>query len=169
MPKLEEPVKAFIVERLACFARPSEVVDAVKEEFHVTITRQHVEEYDPEKRCTTAKWVALHKATREAFLERKAGIAISHRPWRLLQLEEMARVARKNRNYRLAAQLLEQAAKEEGDFYVNARAGAAVGTETDEARVERIRAQLAAMDAATVPPPPTTGAPPGPTLVKKSA
>jgi hypothetical protein len=30
-------VKAFIVERLACFGKPSEVADAVKEEFGVTI------------------------------------------------------------------------------------------------------------------------------------
>jgi hypothetical protein len=119
MPRLEEAVKTFIVERLAQYARPTEVVDAVKEEFGVTITRQAVEEYDPEKRCTTQKWVDLHKATRAAFLERKAGLAISHRSWRLQQLEEMARAARKSRNYKLASSLLEQAAKEEGDFYVN--------------------------------------------------
>jgi hypothetical protein len=168
MPRLEEAVKTFIVERLAQYARPTEVVDAVKEEFAVTITRQAVEEYDPEKRCTTQKWVDLHRVTRAAFLERKAGLAISHRSWRLQQLEEMARAARKSRNYKLASSLLEQAAKEEGDFYVNSRAGGAgAGDLSEDERVERMRQQVLAMDEATRGPAPT-GPANGPSLVKSA-
>jgi hypothetical protein len=166
MAKLSEDVKAFIVERLACFGKPSEVVEAVREEFQITIRRQQVEEYDPEKRCKTPKWIALHKSTREAFLERRAGLAITHKSWRMQQLEDMARAARKSRNYKLAKELLEQAAKEDGDFYVNARANSP-SAETEEERVQRMRAQFTAMDAATLgAPAPTT--PTGPTLVKSS-
>jgi hypothetical protein len=164
MAKLEEPVKVFIVERLACFARPTEVVDAVKEEFAVTITRQHVEEYDPEKRCKTKKWIALHQATRKGFLEKKAGLAISHRSWRLAELEDMARKAKKNRNYKLAKELLEQAAKEEGDFYVNARTNVPLA-ESEDQRVARMRAQFEAMDAATLG---EAYTPSGPALVKSA-
>jgi hypothetical protein len=171
MAKLDEPVKAFIVERLACFARPSEVVADVKEEFDgLTITRQQVEEYDPAKRCKTEKWVKLHAATRASFLEQKAGIAISHRSWRQKEREDLYRAAKKARNYKLANELLQEAAKEEGDFYINARAGSGAGDLTDEQRAERIRAQLDAMDEVTAPPPPPSSkTPTRPALVKKSA
>lgn len=169
MAKLPEPVKAFIVERLAMFGKPSEVADAVKEEFGITIPRQQVEVYDPEKGCTVKKWVAHHAATRKAFTDRRAGLAIAHRSWRLQQLEEMARAARKSRNYKLARELLEQAAKEDGDFYVNARASSPAA-ETEEQRVVRMRAQFDAMDAATLggPPPAAPAGPTGPTLVKQA-
>lgn len=166
MPKLTEDVKAFIVQRLACFATPSEVVAAVKEEYGLTIPRQQAEEYDPEKRCKTPKWAALHAETRKAFLERKAGLAISHKSWRLEQLQDAARQAKKQKNYKLMAELLEQAAKEEGDAYVNARANSPAA-ETEEARVQRMRMLFGEMDRLTLgddAPPPT-----GPTLVKEPA
>lgn len=150
MPKLAEDVKIFIVERLAMFGRPLEIAAAVKEEFGIDIPRQQVEVYDPEKGCVVKKWVALHAATRQAFTDKRAGLAITHRSWRLQQLEEMARETRKKKNYKLAKELLEQAAKEDGDFYVNnARAGAPVA-ESEEQRVQRMRAQFEAMDAATL-------------------
>jgi hypothetical protein len=158
MARLEEHVKVFIVERLACYGRPTEICEAVKEEFGVVIPRQQVEEYDPEKRCKSKKWAALHKAARAAFLDKRAGLAIAHRSWRMQMLEDMARDARKKRNYKLAAELLEQAAKEDGDYYVNARANAPASAETEEQRVEKMRQQFDAMDAVTLgtnPTPPT--------------
>lgn len=155
MPALEEKVKVYIVERLACFDKPSEVAEAVKEEFGVTIPRQQVEVYDPEKGCKVKKWIALHAATRAAFLEKKSGLAITHRAWRQRELEDLVRRAKKARNYKLAAELLEQGAKEEGDYYVNARANAPVA-ETDEQRIAKMRAGLRAMDDATLGPPALT-------------
>lgn len=158
MARLEEPVKVFIVERLACFGRPTEIVDAVKEEFGVVIPRQQIEVYDPEKGCKVKKWIALHAAARAAFLDKRAGLAIAHRSWRMQMLEDMARDARKKKNYKLAANLLEQAAKEDGDYYVNARANAPASGETEEQRVDKMRQQFDAMDAATLgttPPPPS--------------
>jgi hypothetical protein len=164
MAKLPEEVKTFIVERLACFGKPSEIADAVKEEFRVEIKRQHVEVYDPEKSCKVKKWIALHAATRKAFLEQRAGLAISHRSWRLQQLEDMTRLAKKSRNYKLARELLEQAAKEDGDFYVNARTNVPVA-ESEEQRVQRMRQQFDAMDAATLG---DANTPSGPALVKSA-
>lgn len=163
MPALPEAVKEFIVQRLACFAKPTEIADAVKEEFGIVIPRQQVEVYDPEKQCKVKKWCDLHAETRKQFLDKKAGLAISHRSWRLAELEDMARKAKKSRNYKLAKELLEQAAKEEGDFYVNARANSPAA-ETEEQRVQRMRQQFDAMDAATLGTPPT--APTTPKLVK---
>jgi hypothetical protein len=143
---LSESVKAFVVQRLACFGTPSEVADAVKEEFGIAITRQHVASYDPEKACKTRRWVELHAATRRAFLDQTASIAIVHQSWRLEQLEDMTRRAKKQKNYKLAAELLEQAAKEEGGFYRNPSSAPGL---TDEQRVERMQQMFAEMDAAT--------------------
>lgn len=156
MASLTEEAKGFIVQRLACFGKPLEIAEAVKEEFGIVIPRQQVEFYDPDKKCKVKKWVELHAATRKAFLEHKSGSAISHKAWRLDRLEAIARRAEK-RNPKLAMEALEQAAKEEGDYYVNARANAPSASETEEQRVEKMRAQFDAMDAATVgaPQPPT--------------
>jgi hypothetical protein len=45
--ELSGPVKAFIVQRLARFDAPSQVVKAVKEEFGLDVSRQRVHFYDP--------------------------------------------------------------------------------------------------------------------------
>jgi hypothetical protein len=42
MAALKEPVKIFIVQSLACFETPQQVVEAVKQEYNVEITRQQV-------------------------------------------------------------------------------------------------------------------------------
>jgi len=149
MPALTDSQKEFIVERLACFGKPSEIADAVKEEFGVVIPRQQVEVYDPEKGCKVKKWIELHAAIRKAFLDKRSGLAITHRSWRLQELEDMARKAKKSRNYKLAKELLEQAAKEDGDFYVNAKTNQPA-SETEEQRVQRMRSMFEAMDAATL-------------------
>ena len=49
MAKIPQMVKAFIVERLASFETPSEVVAAVKAEFGLVLARQAIE------RCETGK------------------------------------------------------------------------------------------------------------------
>ena len=49
MAALREPVKVFIVQSLACFETPQQVVEAVKQEYKIEITRQQVALYDPTK------------------------------------------------------------------------------------------------------------------------
>jgi hypothetical protein len=49
MAALKEPVKMFIVQSLACFETPQQVVEAVKQEYKIEITRQQVALYDPTK------------------------------------------------------------------------------------------------------------------------
>jgi hypothetical protein len=122
--KLTDEVKTFIVQALACFDGPSMVARAVKEEFGETITRQSVENYDPNKRAgrdLADKWRALFEETRKAFLEDTATIGISHRAVRLRALQRMAEKAETSGNMVLASSLLEQAAKEVGDSYSNRR------------------------------------------------
>lgn len=122
--KLSDEAKTYVVQALACFETPSEVAEAVNREFGVEITKQSVEKYDPTKVAganVAKRWRQLFEATRKAFLEDTATIAISHRAVRLKALQRMAEKAERMKNYPLAAQLYEQAAKEVGDAYTNRR------------------------------------------------
>lgn len=122
--KLTDEMKTFIVQCNAMFDAPSAVVKALKEEFGVDITRQFVQALDPTKRqgrdCAK-KWKAIFDATRAEFLENTAGIAIAHRAVRLRYLQRMLDRVEGMQNYPLAAQLLEQAAKESGGAFTNRR------------------------------------------------
>lgn len=124
MAALNNEVKAFIVQALACFDTPSQVVQAVKEEFGIEISRQQCETHDPTKyagKGLAAKWVTLFHDTRKRFREETAEIPIANRAYRLRTLGRMAEKAESMKNMALTAQLLEQAAKEVGDVYVNRR------------------------------------------------
>ncbi|MGE8302869.1 hypothetical protein D3C76_709000 [compost metagenome] len=122
MAALSNEVKAFIVQALACFDTPTQVAEAVKREFNIDVTRQQVETHDPTKRCskTLAKrWVTLFEDTRARFREETAEIPIANRAYRLRTLGRLAEKVEGMRNYGLTLQILEQAAKEVGDVYVN--------------------------------------------------
>lgn len=124
MAALSTEVKQFIVQALACFDRPSQVAEAVKSEFGIEVTRQHVETHDPTKiagKGLAAKWVTLFNDTRKRFREETAEIPIANRAYRLRALGRLVEKAEGMRNLPLTAQLLEQAAKEVGDVYVNRR------------------------------------------------
>lgn len=122
MAVLRSDVKAFIVQALACFDTPTQVVEAVKTEFGIQITRQQCESHDPTKyagRGLAKKWADLFHECRKRFREETADIPIANRAHRLRTLGRMAEKAEGMRNLALTAQLLEQAAKEVGDVYVN--------------------------------------------------
>lgn len=122
MAALTSDVKAFIVQALACFDTPTQVSQAVKQEFDIDVTRQQVEQHDPTKRAganLAAKWRTLFEDTRKRFREEVAEIPIANRAFRLRGLGRMAEKAEGMRNLALTAQLYEQAAKECGDMYVN--------------------------------------------------
>ncbi|WP_315809446.1 DUF2280 domain-containing protein [Pseudomonas sp. C9-3] len=122
MATLKIEVKAFIVQALACFDTPSQVSQAVKDVFGIEVSRQQVEQHDPTKRAgvhLAARWVTLFHDTRTRFREETADIPIANRAFRLRALGRMAERAESMRNLSLAAQLLEQAAKESGGVYTN--------------------------------------------------
>lgn len=122
MAALKGEVKAFIVQSLACFDTPSQVVDAVKKEFGITVTRQQVESHDPTKangKGLAQKWVEMFNDTRERFQKEISDIPIANKAYRLRALNRMANNTETMRNYALTAQLMEQAAKEVGDAYTN--------------------------------------------------
>jgi hypothetical protein len=124
MAVLRSEVKAFIVQALACFDTPSQVVAAVKIEFGIDISRQQCESHDPTKYAGQGlgqKWADLFHQCRARFREETADIPIANRAYRLRTLGRMAEKAENMKNMALTAQLLEQAAKEVGDVYVNRR------------------------------------------------
>ncbi|PWI80128.1 hypothetical protein DEO48_10605 [Enterobacter sp. CGMCC 5087] len=122
MATLKGEVKAFIVQSLACFDTPSQVVDLVKKEFGLSITRQQVESHDPTKangRGLAQKWVELFHETRKRFQTELSDIPIANKAYRLRALDRMMTRAEGMKNMALAASLMEQAAKEVGDAYSN--------------------------------------------------
>ena len=122
MATLKGEVKAFIVQSLACFDTPSQVVELVKKEFGLSITRQQVESHDPTKangRGLAQKWVDMFNATRERFQNEISDIPIANKAYRLRVLDRMATRPEGMKNLALTAEIIEQAAKECGDAYTN--------------------------------------------------
>ncbi|MDC4704719.1 DUF2280 domain-containing protein [Acinetobacter baumannii] len=119
MAALKEPVKIFIVQALACRDTPQEVVEQVKQEFGVDISRSQCECYDPTKysgRNLSKKYVELFESTRERFDEGLIDIPIANKYYRLKQYQ---RQLDRTRNVKTALKILEQAAKDIGGQFTN--------------------------------------------------
>lgn len=113
MAALKEPVKMFIVQSLACFETPQQVVEAVKQEYNLEITRQQVALYDPTKvagRNLSKKLKDLFEHSRKTFRENIEDIAIANKAFRLKELQGMYDDS--GRNKRLKQNLLKQAFQE---------------------------------------------------------
>tara|TARA_R110002126_G_scaffold151295_1_gene298286 strand:+ start:967 stop:1443 length:477 start_codon:yes stop_codon:yes gene_type:complete len=123
MATLNNKVKAFIVQGLATYMTPSEVVEAVNQEFDgLKVTRQQVSNYDPGKAAAvnlSQKWKDLFNKFRDDFNNDIQAIPIANKAYRLNMLDRMARDAEKSKNRPLAASLLEQAAKDVGEVFTN--------------------------------------------------
>lgn len=119
MAALKEPVKIYIVQALACRDTPQEVVEQVKQEFGVDISRSQCECYDPTKysgRNLSKKFVELFESTREKFDEGLIDIPIANKYYRLKQYQ---RQLDRTRNVKTALKILEQAAKDIGGQFTN--------------------------------------------------
>lgn len=118
-PKLTEEQKLFVVQRLALFETPKEVIKALKDEYNYDISYQALQAYDPTKvnGATLAKRLkAFFFDTRKKFLDDLTAIPIANKAYRLKVLD---RLAKDNKSPQLIAQVLEQAAKEVGEAYTN--------------------------------------------------
>jgi hypothetical protein len=122
MAALKPEVKAYIIQMLACYDTPSQVVEAVQKDFGIAITRQQVETHDPTKvsgKTLAKKSVDLFNLTRDRFLNEISDIPIANKAYRLRVLQRMSTTAENMKNIGMTAQLLEQAAKEVGEAYSN--------------------------------------------------
>ncbi|HCB1502636.1 hypothetical protein EC841_101266 [Raoultella ornithinolytica] len=122
MAALKPEVRAFIIQELACFDTPSQIVESVQKEFKVQVTRQQVASHDPTKAAgkgLAKKWVDLFNELRDRFLNEISDIPIANKAYRLRVLQRMSTNAENMKNIGMTAQLLEQAAKEVGEAYTN--------------------------------------------------
>ena len=125
MAALNNEIKAFIVQSLACFDSPSQVATAVREGFGVVVSRQHVEAHDPTRKSSKGlakRWVTLFEDTRSGFRSEVVKEPIANRSMRLRALGRMHEEAEARGHIVMAMKLLEQAAKECGDIYTSRRA-----------------------------------------------
>ena len=145
-PKLTQAVQQFIVEQLAFYKSPSQIVELVREEFEVQVSRQLVRTYNPIQSPRLAKqWSAIFEATRKRFLETVADIPIANQAYRLNEIQSLYLGA--GRNAGLKKELLEHAAKEVGGMFTNRReisgqGGAPIQVETRTNRQEWAQTQV---------------------------
>jgi hypothetical protein len=119
MAVLTDEIKEFIVKGLACYDTPTYLVDAVRVNFGIEVTRQQIYEYDP-RRGTSQRWRDLFAATRASFLREAGEIGITHKLMRLRMLDRLAHRCERN-SVALAIRCLKEAAKECGGMYENRR------------------------------------------------
>ncbi|MGV3619110.1 MAG: DUF2280 domain-containing protein [Fimbriimonas sp.] len=128
MATLNRAAKLFIVERLACYDSPTDVVKAVKAELGIDVSRQQVWYYDASHPLTRQRMsedlVAVFDMVRENFNADLGAIPIANTAYRLRKLQQLVdglldgtlKVPAP-----LIASLLEQAAKERGGAFTNRR------------------------------------------------
>jgi len=123
MAKLPEVVKRRIVTELACFRTPPEVRTLLKEEYDLVLSTQDIIRFDATKDyCISGEPLkALFNEIRKDYVEKLADIPIASQAFRLRRLQSMALRAEEKGNAALAAQLIEQAAKEVGGLFTNER------------------------------------------------
>jgi hypothetical protein len=123
MAALSDEIKAFIVQAHACFRKPALIVREVGVEFGVTVTREQVLAYHPERyrgRRLGRKYREVFKATREAFIQSKVEVGIAYQSYRLALYQRGAEHYEELGYYLQAAELAERAAKDLGGAYTNA-------------------------------------------------
>ena len=120
MAKLTDDVKLFIVIGLARHLTPSQVADAVKEEFGLVVDRMQVQVYDPTKaqgKALSQKLRDIFYKVREEFINEASKVPIALRNYRFQTMQLVLNRALERKNDVLALSVLEQAAKEEGGHY----------------------------------------------------
>ena len=81
MAALSTEVKAFIVQSLACYETPVKVIELVKAEYGIDVSRQQVSQYTPGNAMAaklSQKWIDLFNATRKRFQNEIADIPIAN-------------------------------------------------------------------------------------------
>lgn len=123
MRRVPDLAKRRIVEHLACYQTDGAVVQLIKEEFGVSLTPRHVRAYDPRSLqfAASCQWVDYFHIVRDRFKAEAGQIGIAHKAYRLMQLQTLFMTALDRGDLRRAASMLEQAAKEVGNFYVKPR------------------------------------------------
>lgn len=134
--ELSDAQKLEIVEALACYRAPGEIIRHFQSEHDLDLTHKQVGGYDPTRPHYTAgdKWRDIFDARRKKYLEDVASHPNANQGYRLGLLQEGIEAAKKAKNWPLVAQLLEQSAKEVGGVLTNER-----NLKVDDSRTQRAR------------------------------
>lgn len=120
---LTEEVKRRIVVELARFKTPPEVRTILLQEYEVELRTQDIIRYDATKDyCVVGPALRdLFERSRKEYVAGSADLYIAHQSYRLRRLQQLSMKAEEQGNIRLAAELLEQAAKDFGGAFTNVR------------------------------------------------
>jgi hypothetical protein len=123
MPTLTNEQKAFVVSAFARFEGVAEVCRSFKDEFELDLPKPHALAYNPggANYRGAPKWRDLFELERKTFLANVNSIGIAHKTVRIQRLEHLCVIAMERKNVKLAAELMEQAAKEMGEVFTNRR------------------------------------------------
>lgn len=124
MAKLKDIHRVFIIKLLARFYRPSEIRDEIKEKYKMEVGIKQICEYDPRGfrgDRVAKKWCEIFDIERSRFLAESNSeeIDIFNRNFRLREMSKNYKKMVDAGNIIAAQQILEQAAKEAGNLYVN--------------------------------------------------
>jgi hypothetical protein len=121
--RLSNEVQTYIVQEFARWRTPTQIAEAVKEEFGLDLDRQRVAFYNAERggKQLPQKWKDLFVETRKSYLANVDSVGIAHRTFRLSMLHRLALAAEERGQVVIALSALEQAAKETGDVFTNKR------------------------------------------------
>jgi hypothetical protein len=123
VPVLTNQQKAWIVGAFARFDGVAEVCRSFKDEYGLDLSKSHALAYNPGGASYRGapKWHDLFERERKAFLDNVSAIGIANKTVRMARLEKLCVIAMERKNVKLAAELMEQAAKEMGEVFTNRR------------------------------------------------
>jgi hypothetical protein len=123
MARLNDMTKSVIVTMLAQFCSTAEIIAHLSAEYDVRVDRFQIRTYDPTKPSFVAgaKWRSLFEDVRSNYLHQLDAIPISHKGYRLNQLQRNFDRASRAGNLVLANSILKQAAQEVGGTLTNER------------------------------------------------
>lgn len=131
MAKLTEEQKTFLVCGFARWSVRADLMRAFEDEFGFRPDRQQLDNYNLDgwrarrtadgRKDPMKKWRPLFEQTRKDHLARVNAIPVANQAHRLTLLNKMIEDAMTKGAIRLAADLLEQAAKEAGGAFTNTR------------------------------------------------
>jgi hypothetical protein len=88
--KLTDAQREYVVERLAVFESPTAITRTLQQEFGVRISHQAIRRYDPTRSTgCPERWKLLFAATRQKFIEGKAGRGAANAILRTRKRERM--------------------------------------------------------------------------------
>lgn len=136
-------VKVEIVRQLACYATNAEVREYIEENYGTQVSAAYVSRHHPANKTSAGmgqELIDLFWETRDQFQRGLDDCGIVYRAYRLRKLDEMCRKAIDTKNFSLAAQLMEQAAKEMGGAFESRKNQGAITLETLQTAIDKLAA-----------------------------